>query len=100
MMLHHNVVLQRAAVAASCVIFFVLSRDLLPSHAAKIGMLLALTLLSCIEKLAAIMNMASVERDWVVTIADGNRAYLQRRFALASSFFSSFFFLFLGVSKA
>lgn len=45
--------------------FYALSYGLVASNAAKIGFLIALTFLACIEKLCSIMNLVSVEKDWV-----------------------------------
>lgn len=57
--------MQRAAVAASCVVFWLWSSS--PSITPKFGSFLlgVLTLLTCVEKLCSVMNMISVERDWV-----------------------------------
>jgi iron-regulated transporter 1 len=56
---------QRLSVAVSCVIFFVLGKVQALSRELRIGLLAVLILMACIEKLAAIMNLVSVERDWV-----------------------------------
>lgn len=58
-------VLQRVAVAVSCTLFFILVRGWATSEAWKTGSLLILVVLSCVEKLASIMNLVSIERDWV-----------------------------------
>ncbi|TIA63497.1 hypothetical protein D6C77_02063 [Aureobasidium pullulans] len=72
-----SIVLQRATVAGSCVIFYVLCiRQQLPQRA-RTGLLAVLAVLACIEKLCAIMNLVAVERDWVVVIADSNQASLR-----------------------
>ena len=58
-------VLQRLAVAGSCVIFYVLAiRPKIP-RGSKEGLLALLAMFGCVEKLCAIMNLVSVERDWV-----------------------------------
>lgn len=58
-------VLQRLVVAASCAIFYILAIGLPRANGGKIGLLVLLALLACVEKLCAIMNLVSVERDWV-----------------------------------
>lgn len=59
------IVSQRLVVAVSCVIFIVLIKVHTLSHELRIGLLVASILMACVEKLAAIMNLVSVERDWV-----------------------------------
>jgi iron-regulated transporter 1 len=56
---------QRLAVAVSCAIFLVLIKVHTMPHEVRIGLLAVSILMACIEKLAAIMNVVSVERDWV-----------------------------------
>ncbi|KAL2673736.1 hypothetical protein Neosp_012179 [[Neocosmospora] mangrovei] len=41
-----------------------------PGSAMGLGLLLAATLLACFEKLCSIMNLVSVEKDWVVVVAE------------------------------
>lgn len=62
-----SIVLQRVAVAASCVILFSLKYGWLSprSGTVMVTSLVAVTALACVEKLASIMNTVSVERDWV-----------------------------------
>ncbi|KAF8182868.1 Ferroporti-1 [Pholiota molesta] len=60
-----SIVVQRIVAAASCIIFYLTVRMPL-GHGGKTGMLVLLAFLACIEKLCSIMNMVSVERDWVV----------------------------------
>ena len=57
--------MQRLVVAASCLIFYALAIGFPLDHGAKISLLVLLALLACVEKLCAIMNLVSVERDWV-----------------------------------
>ena len=59
-----KIVLQRLVVAGSCVVFYVLAIGPPLSHA-ETGPLALLALLACVEKLCAVMNLVSVERDWV-----------------------------------
>jgi iron-regulated transporter 1 len=60
-----DTVSQRIVVAASCVIFLILIKVQVMSHGLRLGLLAVAILMACIEKLAAIMNLVSVERDWV-----------------------------------
>ncbi|ENH63376.1 Solute carrier family 40 member 1 [Fusarium oxysporum f. sp. cubense race 1] len=71
------VVSQRLVVAASCVIFFILSRVESPSDELRVGLLAALIFMACVEKLAAIMNLVSVERDWVIVVARSDTTALR-----------------------
>lgn len=60
-----SVMTQRLAVAASCALFFLLSRNFFSDAAGKTCMLALLAFLACVEKLFAILNFVSVEKDWV-----------------------------------
>jgi iron-regulated transporter 1 len=60
-----KIVVQRLVVVGSCVIFYILAISLPLSPGWEIGLLVLLALLACVEKLCAIMNLVSVERDWV-----------------------------------
>lgn len=71
-----SIILQRAVVAASCVVFFLLSKQILHGEGCRKGMLALLAALSCFEKLASIMNLVSVEKDWVVVIARDDKKLL------------------------
>lgn len=71
-----SIVLQRTVVAASCAVFWVLATGLLDGDGWKFGLLGLLTALACVEKVASIMNLVSVERDWVVAIAQDDRDQL------------------------
>ena len=59
------IVLQRMAVAGSCAIFFILATQLSLPPSVEITLFIIISLLACVEKVAAIMNSVSVERDWV-----------------------------------
>ena len=64
-----SIVGQRVAVALSCGLFWVLEQKKgdeagLPAEARR-GVFALVVLLACIEKLCSIMNLVSVERDWV-----------------------------------
>jgi iron-regulated transporter 1 len=58
-------VLQRLVVAGSCILFYVLAIGLKMPRGLKDGLLALLAVFGCVEKLCAIMNLVSVERDWV-----------------------------------
>jgi len=60
---------QRFVVAGSCAIFFALSRGYVNEGWVQKLLLGVVTLFACIEKLCAVMNLVSVERDWVSTIS-------------------------------
>ncbi|KAF2164256.1 hypothetical protein M409DRAFT_68111 [Zasmidium cellare ATCC 36951] len=64
-----SIVVQRLVVAASCVIFYLLYRDLFPNAIVQNGMLALLAALASFEKLASILNLVAVEKDWVVVVA-------------------------------
>ncbi len=49
----------------SCAIFYLLAVQMPLGHGSETGMLVLLTCLACVEKLNSIMNLVSVERDWV-----------------------------------
>lgn len=56
---------QRTVVAASCAIFYLLAIGFpLGSHG-DTTMLVLLSLLACVEKVCSIINLVSVEKDWV-----------------------------------
>lgn len=57
-------VFQRLAVAASCVVFWLLATERTVPDL-KLWLLGLLSLFACVEKLCDIMNTISVERDWV-----------------------------------
>lgn len=60
-----SIVLQRFVVAASCAIFYILAKGLRIGPGGHGGMLALLAFLACVEKLCSIMNLVSVEKDWV-----------------------------------
>lgn len=68
------IVLQRLVVAASCVIFYILAIGIPMIRAVNIVLLATLTVLACVEKLCSVLNMVSVEKDWVslYTVFDAN----------------------------
>ncbi|KAK5290618.1 hypothetical protein LTR99_011019 [Exophiala xenobiotica] len=70
-------VVQRLVVAASCVVFYILTIRLSLGHGGKTGMLVLLAFLACLEKLCSIMNLVSVEKDWVVVVTKKDKAALR-----------------------
>ncbi|PYH91069.1 iron-regulated transporter [Aspergillus ellipticus CBS 707.79] len=64
-----SIVVQRLVVATSCVIFYLLAVDIPITRLVKMSLLATLTLLACFEKLGSILNLVSVEKDWVVVVA-------------------------------
>ena len=75
-----SIVGQRVAVSLSCGLLFALvAVKRLPDNVlVSYGSLTALSVLACIEKLSAIANTISVERDWVVVIASNDESSLRR----------------------
>lgn len=55
----------RPVVAASYVVFYILAVRLPPRRGGENGLLVLLPFLGCIEKLCSIMNLISIEKDWV-----------------------------------
>lgn len=51
--------------ATSCVLFYLLLAKMPITQMVNISLLATLAVLACIEKLGSIMNLISVERDWV-----------------------------------
>ncbi|KOC09281.1 iron-regulated transporter [Aspergillus flavus AF70] len=72
-----SIVLQRIAVSASCVIFYLLAIGLPALSEIDSILLIALALFACMEKLCSIMNLVSVERDWVVVVAGNDHDSLK-----------------------
>ncbi|EZF72190.1 hypothetical protein H105_05761 [Trichophyton soudanense CBS 452.61] len=71
-----SIVWQRLVVIASCVIFYVLAINIPTTRTVDLYLLAILALLACVEKLCSIINMISVERDWVVVVAGEDHAAL------------------------
>ncbi|KZF24339.1 hypothetical protein L228DRAFT_245261 [Xylona heveae TC161] len=72
-----SILVQRTAVIVSCVGLIVLWSGWASSLTSRSCILVVLSLLGCFEKLASIMNLVSVERDWVVTIAEKDEELLR-----------------------
>lgn len=60
-----SIVVQRLVVAASCIIFYLLYRHLFQNAIVQNGMVALLAALASFEKLASILNLVAVEKDWV-----------------------------------
>ncbi|KXX75491.1 hypothetical protein MMYC01_208117 [Madurella mycetomatis] len=71
-----SIVFQRLVVAASCMVFYILAAKLPLGRGGENSMLVLLSFLACVEKLCSIMNLISVEKDWVVVVAKKNNAAL------------------------
>ncbi|ETS00227.1 iron transporter [Trichoderma reesei RUT C-30] len=72
-----SIVFQRLVVAASCAIFYVLAADVQLDSRVRAGLLAVVTVFACVEKLCSILNMVSVEKDWVVVVAQRDPAALR-----------------------
>jgi iron-regulated transporter 1 len=64
-----SIILQRAAVSLSCVLFAFLLWQGQPSRLIFIVLFSIVVVLACVEKVAFVANTVSVERDWVPVIA-------------------------------
>ena len=60
-----SLVWQRVPVSASCACFVILLGTVIMPAIASHGLFVGVSLLACVEKLAATANTVSVERDWV-----------------------------------
>lgn len=61
-----SIVGQRLAVAASCAILWIMEQKVgLRNTRVTDGQFALVVLLACVEKLCSVMNLVSVERDWV-----------------------------------
>jgi solute carrier family 40 (iron-regulated transporter), member 1 len=60
-----SIIGQRLAVVASCGLFWALERNAMPAPPARYGLFALTVVLACVEKLCAIINLVSIERDWV-----------------------------------
>ena len=72
-----SIVLQRLVVALSCLLMWLMLKLNSLSHVVRYALLGCLAFLASVEKLCSIMNLVSVERDWVVVIADQDDAALR-----------------------
>ena len=71
-----SIVAQRWVVAASCALFWVLVHFDEFQSPFQYVLLILLSLLACVEKLASVLNLVSVERDWVVVVAGNDERLL------------------------
>ena len=71
-----SIVAQRGVVVASCALFWALVHFDSLEGLVQYGLLAPLSLLACIEKLASVLNLVSVERDWVVVVAGDDERLL------------------------
>lgn len=74
-----SIIGQRIAVALSCGLLYALvTVDAARRHAlASYGALAVLSVLACVEKLAAVINTISIERDWIVILAGNDEGTLR-----------------------
>ncbi|KAL7923517.1 Ferroporti-1 [Trichoderma austrokoningii] len=72
-----SIVFQRLVVAASCAVFYILAIDMPLHSGVRAGLLAAVVFFACVEKLCSILNLVSVEKDWVVVVAEKNPEVLQ-----------------------
>ncbi|KAH0495728.1 hypothetical protein TgHK011_009259 [Trichoderma gracile] len=72
-----SIVFQRLVVAASCAIFYALAAEVQLDSGVRAGLLAVVTVLACVEKLCSILNMVSVEKDWVVVVSQRDPAALR-----------------------
>ncbi|KAJ4858403.1 ferroportin1 (FPN1) domain-containing protein [Trichoderma breve] len=72
-----SIVFQRIVVAASCAVFYVLAADIPLTSSIRAGLLAIVTFFACVEKLCSILNLVSVEKDWVVVVSERNPDALQ-----------------------
>lgn len=72
-----SIVFQRLVVAASCAVFYILAIDTPLPSGVREGLVAVVTFFACIEKLCSILNLVSVEKDWVIVVAEGNPEVLQ-----------------------
>lgn len=56
---------QRLVVAASCAVFYILAIDTPLPSGVRAGLVAVVTFFACVEKLCSILNLVSVEKDWV-----------------------------------
>ncbi|KAH6604242.1 hypothetical protein Trco_007688 [Trichoderma cornu-damae] len=72
-----SIVFQRLVVAGSCSVFYVLAADIPLSPGVRAGLLAVAAFFACVEKPCSVLNLVSVEKDWVVVVSGGNSEALQ-----------------------
>ncbi|OHF03987.1 iron transporter [Colletotrichum orchidophilum] len=65
-------VVRASIVSVSCILFYALFIGLPLGGYGRPGLLALLSIMACVEKLYSIVNMVSVEKDWVVVLAKGD----------------------------
>ena len=73
-----SIVGQRLAVGISCGIFWALLVKTELEGKLKTGLFTVIVILACAEKVCSVMNLVSVERDWIVVISQGQDAARRR----------------------
>jgi hypothetical protein len=78
-----SIIGQRVAVAASCGILWVMEGRAGLLRVSRVdGLFVVLCLLACIEKLSAMANLISIERDWVVVMTEGDEHWRRGKLSL------------------
>lgn len=79
-----SIIGQRLAVAVSCAVLWLMERKTATGsgsqshiYSAMQGQFAIVVLLACVEKLCSVMNLVSIERDWVVVMTEGNEVVRQ-----------------------
>jgi solute carrier family 40 (iron-regulated transporter), member 1 len=71
-----SIVGQRFAVIASCFAFWFMDRQSTTmAPGLKNGLFSVIVILACVEKVCSVMNLVSIERDWVVVITEGSEPF-------------------------
>lgn len=73
-----SIVCQRVAVAGSCLLLWLMAAGFTQEQTLKMVLLGVLSLIACVEKLSSMLNLLSVERDWVVVMAGKSEPVLTR----------------------
>ena len=72
-----SIIGQRVAVIISCPGFWALGLISIPSGAPSAFVFGSLAILACVEKLCSIINLISIERDWVVVVSENSQISLE-----------------------
>lgn len=72
-----SIIFQRGAVMVSCGILWLMVVEPAQQASLRVILLVLLSLIACVEKLCSVMNLVSVERDWVVVVAGDSEATLR-----------------------
>jgi solute carrier family 40 (iron-regulated transporter), member 1 len=64
-----SIILQRAAVSVSCLLFAILAGEDWPQEVFVV-LFVSLVILACVEKIGSIVNTIAIERDWIPVISE------------------------------